>query len=329
MKTTTFILAFILSTATCVEGHNYYNNLVPISVQTFYDELLPYGDWINTRDYGYVWRPYTENQDEFRPYSSRGNWAYTDLGWTWVSDYQWGWAVFHYGRWYFDDYLGWMWIPGNEWAPAWVTWGEYNDLWAWAPMGPNNHVNVNINWHAPRSWWTFVPRHHFCSSNWHSFIYNRPVQITNITYITNVYYDNNNRHQNGNWFNGPRVRDVERHLNKRVPRMQLVDSDKPSNLVARNNRVNVYRPGLTTERENLRPSAYQTDENLRSERKNRHTTDLRVKHTIEPEMEKRTVTNSREVKPYRTEQKRESVKQTVSRYSNTYQRKNVKRTSDH
>lgn len=286
-------------TATCVEGHNYYNRHMSISVQTFYDELLPYGDWINTPDYGYVWRPYINTREEFKPYSSGGNWAYTDLGWTWVSDYQWGWAVFHYGRWYFDDYLGWMWVPGNEWAPAWVTWGSFNDLWAWAPMGPNIHVNVNTGWHAPHSWWTFVPRHHFCSDNWHSYIYKQPVQITNITYITNVYYDNQGPRQNRYWYNGPRVRDVERHLNKRVPI------------------------------ENLRPSGFHSAGNLRAERKTRHTTDLRGKHTSEPAMEKRTVTNSREVKPYRTEQKRESVKQTVSRYSNTYQRKNVKRTSDH
>ncbi|MEI7981967.1 MAG: DUF6600 domain-containing protein [Bacteroidota bacterium] len=258
MKKIIFVLAFMMATTVCVEGHNYYNKHVTISVRNFYDELLPFGDWINTPDYGYVWRPYTDNQEDFRPYSSGGNWVYTDLGWTWVSDYPWGWATFHYGRWYFDDDLGWMWIPGNEWAPAWVTWGSYNDLWAWAPMGPDMQVNFNTNWYAPQFWWTFVPRQHFCTSNWYSYIYNQPVQITNITYITNVYYDNNYQHRNGNWFYGPRVRDVERHLNKRVQRMQLVDSDRPGNMIARNNRVQVYRPGVRSEGENVRPARYRT-----------------------------------------------------------------------
>ncbi|MGI6343217.1 MAG: hypothetical protein ACOXZ9_09630 [Bacteroidales bacterium] len=28
-----------------------------ITFQTFYNDLSPYGDWIYTHDYGYVWRP--------------------------------------------------------------------------------------------------------------------------------------------------------------------------------------------------------------------------------------------------------------------------------
>ena len=98
------------------------NTHITISIQNFYDELSPYGDWIYSHDYGYVWRPYFDNPEAFRPYSSGGHWVYTSYGWTWVSDYSWGWATFHYGRWDFDNYLGWLWIPGYEWAPAWVTW---------------------------------------------------------------------------------------------------------------------------------------------------------------------------------------------------------------
>ncbi|MDP1621352.1 MAG: hypothetical protein Q8M08_03345 [Bacteroidales bacterium] len=286
MKKMIFILAFMMTTTICVKGHDYDNMDVTISVRTFYDELLPYGDWINTPDYGYIWRPYLNDQENFRPYATRGNWVYTDLGWMWVSDYRWGWAAFHYGRWFFDDYLGWMWVPGSEWAPAWVTWGTYNDLWAWAPMGPNIYVNVHSSWRAPHSWWTFVPRRHFCTGNWHTYIYNQPVQVTNITNITNVYYDNNN-HRNGGWFNGPRIRDVERHLNKRVRKMQLVDSNKPENRVARDNRVNVYRPSVTIDRDNVRPAKYRTVENARSDLKIQRATDPTMKHTRDSGMEKR------------------------------------------
>ena len=37
-----------------------------ISMQSFYDELSPYGTWIQDPQYGYVWRPNVE-QGEFRP----------------------------------------------------------------------------------------------------------------------------------------------------------------------------------------------------------------------------------------------------------------------
>ena len=136
MKKIIFVLAIMMVATTYTEGHSIYNGHVTISFQTFYDQLSPYGEWISTSDYGYVWRPYIDPSEGFMPYSSRGNWAFTNLGWTWVSDYDWGWATFHYGRWYYDDFLGWMWIPGYEWAPAWVTWGSYNNYWGWAPMVP-------------------------------------------------------------------------------------------------------------------------------------------------------------------------------------------------
>src|SRR6266496_4345326 len=93
---------------------------VDISYQTFYDELSPYGEWIDYPEYGYVWVP---EVDDFRPYSTGGHWVWTDdYGWMWASDYDWGWAPFHYGRWTYDDWYGWIWVPGYEWSPAWVEW---------------------------------------------------------------------------------------------------------------------------------------------------------------------------------------------------------------
>jgi len=75
MKKIIFILAFAMAASTCVEGHNFYNKHVTISVQTFYDELQPFGDWINTPEYGYVWRPYLDDPDGFRPYATGGEWV--------------------------------------------------------------------------------------------------------------------------------------------------------------------------------------------------------------------------------------------------------------
>src|SRR3569833_588337 len=76
---------------------NYDNS--PQTDQVFYDELSPYGSWIDYPDYGYVWAPAVDN--DFRPYATNGSWVYSDYGWTWASGYDWGWATFHYGRWFY------------------------------------------------------------------------------------------------------------------------------------------------------------------------------------------------------------------------------------
>jgi hypothetical protein len=93
---------------------------VSISFQIFYDNLSPYGNWVDNSDYGYVWVPRVSHG--FTPYGTNGYWVFTYAGWTWVSNYSWGWAPFHYGRWFYDSYYGWVWVPDNELGPGWVTW---------------------------------------------------------------------------------------------------------------------------------------------------------------------------------------------------------------
>ncbi len=68
-----------------------------VSSEVFYDQLAPAGDWLYVSPYGQVWQPRGVGPD-FRPYASSGHWVYTDYGWSFVSDYNWGWATFHYGR---------------------------------------------------------------------------------------------------------------------------------------------------------------------------------------------------------------------------------------
>src|SRR5687768_8267753 len=72
-----------------------------VTLQTFYDELSPYGMWTNHPAYGFVWLP-MDDPDSFFPYGTGGYWVLTEYGWTWVSTYKWGWAPFHYGRWDYD-----------------------------------------------------------------------------------------------------------------------------------------------------------------------------------------------------------------------------------
>ena len=106
------------------------------SYGTFYNRLEPHGSWFETEDYGYVYQPRdAEASRDWRPYTE-GRWAYTDAGWTWVSDEPHGWATYHYGRWTRLQNVGWVWVPGNEWAPAWVSWRRSDDYVGWAPLPP-------------------------------------------------------------------------------------------------------------------------------------------------------------------------------------------------
>ncbi len=91
-------------------------------------------------DYGTVWTPSSNvAATRLAPYVSNGHWTYDDVNnWVWVSDYDWGWAPFHYGRW---AYLGsrWGWIPGRRYAGAWVSWRTGADGYGyvgWAPLPP-------------------------------------------------------------------------------------------------------------------------------------------------------------------------------------------------
>src|SRR5215471_3494907 len=95
-----------------------------VNLQVFFDQLSPFGTWINNPRFGFVWIP-RQVPRGFRPYATSGHWVFTPDGWAWVSNFSWGWATFHYGNWTYDNRFGWMWIPGSIWAPAWVTWGEF------------------------------------------------------------------------------------------------------------------------------------------------------------------------------------------------------------
>jgi hypothetical protein len=123
-------------------------------VTMFYDSLAPYGDWFWLDPYGWVWCPHGVAVD-WRPYSD-GDWAYTDCGWTLVSDAPWGWAPFHYGRWCFHEHRGWCWVPDHVWGPAWVSW-HFGDAWCgWAPLPPA------VAWESAPDWDVIIPTFGWC-----------------------------------------------------------------------------------------------------------------------------------------------------------------------
>src|SRR6266851_4899951 len=110
-----------------------------VSIDFFYNNLNG-GSWMEVGNYGYCWQPDVAVSDpSWRPYSD-GYWAYTDLGWTWVSYEDYGWATYHYGRWVRLADYGWVWRPGYEWGPAWVSWRFGGGYCGWAPLPPETEV---------------------------------------------------------------------------------------------------------------------------------------------------------------------------------------------
>lgn len=117
-----------------------YGDADPSALTDFRPTLDPYGTWTDDPTYGTVWVPSPDVVgDDFTPYASAGHWAYDD-DYVWVSDYDWGWVPFHYGRWAYGSGVGWEWIPGRRYAGAWVSWrsGERGYGYVgWAPLAPS------------------------------------------------------------------------------------------------------------------------------------------------------------------------------------------------
>jgi hypothetical protein len=139
---------------------------VNISIGGFYDELEPYGRWVDCR-YGDCWVPARVSRG-WQPYSN-GEWVYTEYGWTWVSYDPWGDNPYHYGTWVYTSRYGWAWIPGTVWAPAWVTWTYSNNYVGWAPLPPS--IAFGSSGYSGRAirmqptQYVFVPTNRFVGSN--------------------------------------------------------------------------------------------------------------------------------------------------------------------
>lgn len=210
-----------------------------VSLQTFYDELSPYGTWINDPEYGYVWRPDVDQAD-FRPYYSNGRWAMTEYGNTWVSNYEWGWAPFHYGRWIYNRYNNWIWIPDTVWGPAWVDWRSGGGYYGWAPMGPSINININIGrrYVTPDFCWNFIPSGHIYYNSYPRYYSGRNrVYIQNTVIINNTYVRNNRT-----YYSGPRIDDVRRATNQNVTVYNVSRTSRTGGNRIENNTVNVYAP---------------------------------------------------------------------------------------
>jgi hypothetical protein len=231
MKTLQFAIILLIT----VSSFSFTNNQVKaqqvsVNFSVFQQELGPHGRWMTNPRFGQVW---IYSDPGFKPYYSDGHWEYTNYGWSWVSDFDWGWAPFHYGRWEYDPSFGWMWIPGYEWGAAWVSWSAYDDYYGWAPLGYGVNINVSFGSIAYDRW-TFIPRRNICDRDINRY-YIAPGRNNGFrnAVVINNYYEGNGR--GGRFMRGPERHEVERYTHNRIQERRIDDRERRGRYIADNN----------------------------------------------------------------------------------------------
>ena len=209
----------------------------------FYDYLSDYGTWVDHPEYQYVWVPY-ESESLWHPFS-RGRWAWTEYGWTWVSSYEWGWIPFHYGRWSWASDLGWFWVPDTVWGPAWVSWRWSNSHIGWAPLPPRYRYtpgrglytdSVDLNDDA----WLFVDGRYFDDQDLERYIL---PQSQNLDFIRGTAFRTQLTDRGGLIINdGLSLSQVEKISGRRIYNYQLGYADRPGMSEFGSSQVLMYRP---------------------------------------------------------------------------------------
>ncbi len=228
----------------------------------FYDNLAPYGSWVDVDGYGLCWRPTVAVIDSsWRPYCQGGRWLWSDSGWYWYSDYSWGWAPFHYGRWCSYPRLGWLWVPDTCWGPSWVTWRYSPSYCGWAPLPPgcaytsfglswySRSVGISFDFGLAPSCWSFVPSSHFC--DWHPSRHCLPIHETRNVINKTTIINNINGNHNTIVNSGIDVNQVARATGRRIPRatvreqpLTVAGRSKPERVDTSGNNIAVVRPQL-------------------------------------------------------------------------------------
>ena len=221
-----------------------------VSYEFFYDNLSPYGDWVEVGDYGTCWRPRDVDSD-WAPYTD-GYWSYTDAGWTWVSYEDFGDITYHYGRWVRTDDVGWCWVPDYEWGPAWVSWRKNDDYVGWAPLPPEARWRPSVGFSVwvdetcdiGPSYYNFCPTVDFGAPVIRSVCVPRARCISlfgGTVNITNITYNSYNRHV---FCGGPDYAYVNRVVRRPVPTLKLVQNTTiiNNNITIINNKKVVRAP---------------------------------------------------------------------------------------
>src|SRR5947208_1708453 len=226
----------------------------------FYDNLASYGNWIQRPSYGWVWTP-SAVSTSWRPYED-GHWVWTDQGWTWITDEPYGWATYHYGRWYDDPEIGWAWVPGDEWGPAWVSWQEGGDYVGWAPLPPGFDISASYSsgygggygyngggygsydYGIGPDAYVFVPERYFLAPSVATYVV-PTVQLSAFWGRTRTYPSH--RREGDRYFNqGVPVDRIQRVIGRSVARYQIADLQTTDYRQPRTrrtgNQVQIFRP---------------------------------------------------------------------------------------
>jgi hypothetical protein len=230
-----------------------------------YEYLAPYGDWVDMNPYGYVWVPRHMGY-RWRPYSD-GHWVWTDYGWTWIDNSEWGWIPFHYGRWNMDNEIGWYWVPGTTWGPAWVTWRSNDMYMGWAPLPPGIELRAGMDFGSlridiPGSFWIFIGGSHFLDPDIHSYVipYERNVTIVNYT----THYNNFGFRGNRFFNDGVGMDHIRRFTGRDPHRYTIQDTRQPGRDRISGNEVQIYRPSFRTDSK-ARPKNFYNRDQARQE----------------------------------------------------------------
>jgi hypothetical protein len=211
----------------------------------FYDDLAQYGNWIERPNYGWTWTP-RDVSSSWRPYED-GHWVNSDQGWTWITDEPYGWATYHYGRWYEDPEIGWTWVPGEQWAPSWVSWQEGGDYVGWAPLPPSVSVSAGFNGilsvSLAQDAYIFVPERNFLETRLSTYIV--PRERVGTFFRNTRNYSNYRYSGNRIYSQGVPVDRIQRAVGRQVTRYQLADlaaDQRRSGARVQGNRVEIFRP---------------------------------------------------------------------------------------
>lgn len=98
------------------------------------DSLKDQGTWVVIEEgvENFYFEP-SEGMADFLPPYQKGQWHYTDYGWTWQGEHPVSWAMDHYGFWSQSLSGGkhWVWAPGKDWLPSTVEWLQSGDYYGW------------------------------------------------------------------------------------------------------------------------------------------------------------------------------------------------------
>jgi hypothetical protein len=268
-------------------------------ISYFYGALAPYGTWREDATYGWVWQPREVTiQTEWRPYVHAGHWVWTDSGWYWESDYPWGWAAFHYGRWHHSPEFSWVWVPDTVWGPSWVSWRHSDAYYGWAPLPPearfeagvgfsfhSRHVgfNFDLDFGLGAADFAFVPAGGFLEADL-AVVQVPRTRVTNVyketTIIKNTYVNNGNLVVN----NGVPVSQVATSTNRKIEAVHVTDATYRSGQAItrgeqRNgNRIMAYRPTIRNSVSETPPAVI---------KRQQATTEKAAERTLSEELRKR------------------------------------------